>query len=50
MKIINIVENTKGKNNCLFEHGLSFYVETKRHKLLVDTGATDAFIKNAENL
>lgn len=50
MKIVNLIENTKGKRNCLFEHGLSFYIETKRHKLLVDTGATDAFIKNAENM
>ena len=50
MKIINLIENTKGQNNCLFEHGLSFYIETKKHKLLVDTGASDAFIENAERL
>ena len=50
MKIVNLIENTKGNNNCLAEHGLSFYVETKQHKLLVDTGATNAFIKNAQDL
>ncbi len=50
MKIINLVENTKGSRECRFEHGLSFYVKTGKHTLLVDTGATDAFLANAENL
>lgn len=50
MKIVNLIENTEGSRGCGFEHGLSFYVETKRHKLLVDTGATDLFMLNAEKL
>ncbi len=50
MRIVNLVENTKGSKGCLFEHGLSFYIETGEHKLLVDTGATDLFIKNAQVL
>lgn len=50
MRIVNLIENTEGKNHCLFEHGLSFYIETKRHKLLVDTGASNAFLKNASLL
>lgn len=41
MYIINLVEDTKGSNECSFEHGLSICVETKKHKLLVDCGATD---------
>ena len=49
MKIINLVEDTKG-GNCLNEHGLSFYIETKKHKLLVDSGATDMFLHNADVL
>lgn len=49
MKIINLVEDTKG-GVCLNEHGLSFYIETKNHKLLVDSGATDMFLHNAEML
>lgn len=49
MKIINLVEDTKG-GNCLNEHGLSFYIETKKHKLLVDSGATDMFLRNANLL
>ena len=50
MKILNLIENTQGAVGCLCEHGLSFYIETEHHKLLVDTGATDAFLQNAEQL
>lgn len=50
MKIINLVEDTKGKESCGHEHGLSFYLETKEHKILMDAGATDLFLKNAEAL
>lgn len=49
MRIINLVEDTKG-GNCLNEHGLSFYIETEKHKLLFDSGATDMFIHNADVL
>lgn len=50
MKIINLVEDTQGNTNCEYEHGLSFYVETCKHKLLIDTGATPMFIRNAQRL
>ena len=50
MKIVNLIENTEGCSGCASEHGLSFYIETVKHKLLVDTGATDTFIRNAEIL
>ena len=50
MRIINLVENTEGASGCGFEHGLSFYIETEHHKLLVDTGASDLLLKNAEKL
>lgn len=50
MKIINLVEDTKGNPLCEQEHGLSFYVETEKHKMLVDCGATDMFIRNADVL
>lgn len=49
MKIINLVEDTTD-GACLKEHGLSFYIETKKHKLLVDSGATDLFLHNADLL
>ncbi len=48
MKIVNLIENTEGKNGFLCEHGLSFYIEAGDHKILLDTGASDAFLKNAE--
>lgn len=47
MRIVNLIENTEGKCCPRFEHGLSFYIETANHKLLVDTGASDAFLENA---
>lgn len=50
MRIVNLVEDTKGNELCEFEHGLSFYVETENHKLLVDTGATNMFLRNAKKL
>ncbi|MBQ4282619.1 MAG: MBL fold metallo-hydrolase [Lachnospira sp.] len=50
MRIVNLMEDTKGAENCAYEHGLSFYVETGKHKVLVDTGATGAFIQNAKVL
>ncbi len=50
MRIVTLIEDTPGKNGCEYEHGLSFYLETPKHKLLVDTGATDASLRNAEKL
>lgn len=47
MKIITLIENSEGSHGCLAEHGLSLYIETIHHKLLVDTGASDALLKNA---
>ncbi len=32
MRIINLIENTEGSMGCAYAHGLSFYVETKKHK------------------
>ena len=32
------------------EHGLSVWLETTSHKLLLDTGASDVFVRNAERL
>lgn len=50
MKIITLIENSPGIEDCCFEHGLSFYIETNNHKLLMDTGASDAIIRNSEIL
>lgn len=50
MKVITLMENTPGVAGCAFEHGLSFYIETERHKILSDTGASGAFLGNADAL
>jgi 7,8-dihydropterin-6-yl-methyl-4-(beta-D-ribofuranosyl)aminobenzene 5'-phosphate synthase len=47
MRIVNLIENTPGVPGCSYEHGLSFYIETKKHRLLADSGATDQFLHNA---
>ena len=41
MKIINLIENTKGHEGFVYAHGLSFYVETTKHKLLLDLGPSE---------
>ena len=50
MRVVNLIENTKGHDRCAYAHGLSFYVETSKHKLLVDLGPSDAALRNAEAL
>ena len=50
MRIINLIENTEGRPGTDFEHGLSFYIETKNHKLILDLGQTDKALSNATKL
>ena len=50
MKIINLIEDTQGTEGLHAEHGLSIYIETSRHKILVDTGASEKTWENAERL
>lgn len=50
MKIITLMEDTLGKTEAKAEHGLSFYIETNRHKILADTGASDLTWENARLL
>lgn len=47
MKIINLIENMEGQAGCAYAHGLSFYVETKKHKLLLDLGPSEETLRNA---
>ena len=49
MNIVTLIENTAAEG-FLCEHGLSVYVETANHKLIVDTGQSDAFLENAAKL
>ena len=50
MKILNLIENTEGVPGCLFEHGLCFYVETEKHRLLMDLGPSASVLENAVRL
>lgn len=50
MKIYTLLENTRVSNSYINKHGLSLYIETKKHKILFDTGPDDSFIKNAHQL
>lgn len=50
MRIMNLIENTKGREGCVFAHGLSFYVETAKHRLLLDLGPSEETLTNAERL
>lgn len=50
MKITNLIENTEGRPGCAYAHGLSFYVETEKHKILLDLGPSAETLHNAEVL
>jgi 7,8-dihydropterin-6-yl-methyl-4-(beta-D-ribofuranosyl)aminobenzene 5'-phosphate synthase len=45
-----LVENMARGRHLLGEHGLSFYIETGRHRVLFDTGQGKALLNNAEVL
>ena len=45
-----LCENRVTNRKLIAEQGLSIFVETPKGNLLFDTGQTDAFIHNAENL
>ena len=45
-----LMEDTDAKEGCCAEHGLSVYVQTPKHDVLLDTGATAKFMQNAEQL
>lgn len=50
MIIKTLAENTAISAEFRTEHGLSLYIETNRHKLLFDLGASDLFIENAQKM
>lgn len=50
MKIVTLVENSALNEDFHSVHGVSFYIETKKHTILFDMGPDDTFIKNAELL
>ena len=50
MIIKALVENQVVSNEYQGEHGLSLYIETEKHRLLFDVGASERFVKNAKKL
>ncbi len=50
MRIICLIENTEGTNGCSYAHGLSFYIETAKHRILLDLGPSGETVENAQKL
>lgn len=50
MKWTVLVDNRTNDPVLETEHGLSVFLETERHRILLDTGASDMLIRNAERL
>jgi 7,8-dihydropterin-6-yl-methyl-4-(beta-D-ribofuranosyl)aminobenzene 5'-phosphate synthase len=50
MKIIVLVDNRTLNADLETEHGLCIYIENEGYKCLLDTGASDVFVRNAEKL
>lgn len=50
MKFTMLTENRNCDNNCINEDGLSIYIEINNNKLLLDSGITDAFLRNSKIL
>ena len=50
MKLTVLIENKAARDDLAAEHGLSVYVETGVHNVLVDFGDSGAFADNAEVL
>ncbi len=45
-----VLSDNRISSPLVSEHGLSVFLETSRHRLLLDTGASDAFLRNAQTL
>ncbi len=50
MKWTVLSDNRSSNTTLETEHGLSILLETAHHRILLDTGASDVFIRNAELL
>ena len=50
MKWTVLSDNRSSDSRLSTEHGLSILLQTERIKILLDTGASDVFIRNAEQL
>ena len=50
MRVLNLVEDLPGRDGCAPAHGLSFYIETPGHRLLMDAGPGEVLLDNARAL
>ena len=50
MKIVVLSDNRQLQEELGNEHGLCIYLETEKYKCLLDTGASDLYIQNAEKM
>ncbi len=50
MRVVALIENTSATEQLKAEHGLSLYVENGGESFLIDTGASDRFITNAQRM
>ena len=50
MRVTMLLDNIAASPSLIAEHGLSLFIETAKHRILFDTGKTDAFARNAEAL
>lgn len=50
MKITALTENTAARPDLGTEHGLSIFIETQKHRIVCDFGASALFAENAEKL
>ena len=50
MKWTVLSDNRSDDSRLSTEHGLSVLLQTEQHRILLDTRASDVFIRNAERL
>ena len=50
MRVTMLLDNIAADPRLEAEHGLSLYIETEKHRILFDTGQSEAFARNAEAL
>ena len=50
MKITVLMENTAAREGLSAAHGLSLYIETPKHRVLMDMGPNDDYLENAAKL
>ncbi len=50
MKWTVLSDNRSGDSRLLTEHGLSIVLQTEQYKILLDTGASDLFVRNGEKM